>query len=163
MNLFNRLANYMIGLAAKRPPDFIIGEREAPYLLRWWLIPRNRFFNIYLHKFLRSDQDIELHDHPFWFVSLVLRGWYFEHLVGDKVVKRSAGQFVARRSATAHRIALMTYDGHVDVDDFAPELAWSLFITGPVTRSWGFHCPKGWRPWKLFVHARDHGSGWGCE
>ncbi len=40
-----------------RKPDFIIGGPENPYLLRWYLIPQNRFFNVYLHKILRSDDD----------------------------------------------------------------------------------------------------------
>ena len=44
----------------KRPADFVIGPPERPYLLRWWIIQRNRFFNIYLHKFLRSDDDLAL-------------------------------------------------------------------------------------------------------
>jgi hypothetical protein len=41
----------------KRAPDQVIGGRERPYMLRWYLIPRNRFCNIYLHHFLRSDDD----------------------------------------------------------------------------------------------------------
>lgn len=36
-------------------PDIIIGENGDDYLHRWYVIPRNRFFNIYLHYFLRSD------------------------------------------------------------------------------------------------------------
>lgn len=47
-----------------RAPDFYIGGNANPYLLRWWVIPRNRFFNVYLHKFLRDDDDRALHDHP---------------------------------------------------------------------------------------------------
>ena len=53
--------------ARNREPDFIIGGHEAPYLRRHWLIPRNRFFNIYVHEFLRSDDDRALHDHPWAF------------------------------------------------------------------------------------------------
>ena len=39
---------------ALRKPDFVIGGHDDPYMLRWWIIPRNRFFNIYLHKFLHD-------------------------------------------------------------------------------------------------------------
>lgn len=28
-------------IAERRPPDFIIGRVDDPYLLRWWVIPRN--------------------------------------------------------------------------------------------------------------------------
>jgi hypothetical protein len=48
----------------KRRPDFIIGGADNPYLLRWWIIPRNRWCNVYLHKILRDDDPRALHDHP---------------------------------------------------------------------------------------------------
>lgn len=64
-----------------RPPDFIIGGSNRPYMLRWWLIRRNRFFNIYLHKFLRSDDDRALHDHPWLNMSYLLDGEYIEHSI----------------------------------------------------------------------------------
>lgn len=38
-------------------PHFYIGGIAKPYLLRWFLIPRNPWFNIYLHKFLCDDDD----------------------------------------------------------------------------------------------------------
>ena len=61
-----------------RAPDFIIGGAEDAYMLRWWVIPRNRWFNIYLHKILRDDDPRALHDHPWWNISIVLKGGYLE-------------------------------------------------------------------------------------
>ena len=61
-----------------RKPDFIIGPKDAPYLRRWWIIPRNRLFNIYLHQILRSDDDRALHDHPWINCSIILKGRYME-------------------------------------------------------------------------------------
>ena len=40
-----------------RDPDFVIGRPGKPYLLRWWVIQRNRWFNIYLHQILENDDD----------------------------------------------------------------------------------------------------------
>jgi hypothetical protein len=142
-------------LAASRPPDFIIGGKDDPYMLRWWVIPRNPIFNIYLHKFLRSDDDRALHDHPWVNCSYLLHGSYIEHSILAGGVRRAvgycAGNLKFRLPRTAHRI---------EID----EPCWSLFITGPVVREWGFHCPAGWRPWKLFTSARDKGEiGRGCE
>ena len=37
--------------------DLVVGGDADPYLRRWWLIPRNRIFNVYLHHFMRSDDD----------------------------------------------------------------------------------------------------------
>ena len=78
--LARRLAKWAKGYMAKRPPDFVIGKPENPYLLRWWVLPRNRVFNIYLHLFMRSDDDRALHDHPWWNASFVLDGGYVEHM-----------------------------------------------------------------------------------
>ena len=51
-----------------RAPDEVIGTN---YLERWHLIPRNRFFNVYLHKFSGPDSCRELHDHPWWNLSII--------------------------------------------------------------------------------------------
>lgn len=142
-------------LASARPPDFVIGGKENPYMKRWWVIPRNRFFNIYLHKFYRSDDDRALHDHPWINFSYLLKGEYVEHsiLAGgvQKSIRYKAGMLKFRRAKTAHRI---------EID----QPCWSLFVTGPVIREWGFHCPRGWRHWKEFTSSRDKGEiGKGCD
>ena len=138
-----------------RPPDFIIGPHHAPYLRRWWVIPRNRFFNIYLHQILADDDDRALHDHPWWNVSILLRGSYRE-IRKDSTKVRRAGSIVVRNAKTAHRLELPIQNGGI-------RYCWSLFITGPVIREWGFHCPNGWRHWKEFVDERDSGQiGRGC-
>lgn len=142
-------------IATSRKPDFIIGGKDNPYMLRWWIIPRNRFFNIYLHEFRRSDDDRALHDHPWINFSYLLAGEYVEHsiLAGgvQTAIRYRKGNFKFRRAKTAHRI-------EIDLP------CWSLFVTGPVIREWGFHCPAGWRSWKIFTSKRDKGMiGRGCE
>lgn len=154
--LFAFLARRLIALSRKRPPDVIIGGTEQPYLRRWWLIPRNRFFNVYLHHFLRSDDDRALHDHPWWNLSVLLDGRYVEHTIEaggiNRRVSRAAGDWKLRRAAAAHRIEL----------DAGP--CWTLFLTGPTLRAWGFHCPRGWVHWRDFTNPADGGStiGRGC-
>lgn len=84
--------NSKICKAFGRYPDMVIGEAIDPYLLRWWIIPRNRFFNIYLHKFMRSDDDRALHDHPWaWNLSLIIKGSYIEHMPNNR---KTYGQYV---------------------------------------------------------------------
>ena len=60
-------------------------ENEAgdPYLVRWSL-DAGRFGSVKLHHILRSDDDRDLHDHPWSFVSVILRGGYWEHRSGLK-------------------------------------------------------------------------------
>lgn len=140
-----------------RDPDVIIGEYENPYLYRWWLIPRNPVFNIYLHFFMRSDDDRALHDHPWWNLSILLEGSYTEHTIraGGVNVRtvRRAGGMKLRTGSAAHRIEL--HDGP----------CWTVFITGPRYRQWGFHCAEaGWVHWKKFVAADNPGAiGKGCD
>lgn len=153
--LILRLAPRLISLSERRRPDVVIGGDAAPYLLRWWLIPRNRWFNIYLHHFMRSDDDRALHDHPWWNLSVLLDGRYVEHTISAGGVnvrrERRAGEHKFRTARAAHRIELI--DGP----------CWTLFITGPRLRDWGFHCRLGWVPWQKFTKAENPGEiGNGC-
>jgi len=137
---------------SRRAPDFIIGGAANPQIKRWWVIQRNRFGNVYLHHILRSDDDRALHDHPWFNVSIVLRGGYLEVTPAGRYW-RGRGSIVFRRATASHRLELP------DIN----QPCWTLFITGPVVRNWGFHCPKRWVPWQEFVDARDTGAvGRGC-
>ena len=77
------LRDHLITIANKREPDYIIGQSNNPYMQRWWIIPRNRFFNIYLHKIIRSDDDRALHCHPFDSLSILLYNKYIEHTISQ--------------------------------------------------------------------------------
>lgn len=143
-------------------PHFVIGGSDAPYMLRWYLIPRNRVLNIYLHKFLRDDDDRALHDHPWWFLSLMLKGGYFEVVPhpnvsgGNTVIERRAGSLAFRRSTHRHRVVLLAPTG-------VKEPCWTIVVTGRKNRTWGFWCPKGFVPWHQFVASDDKGNiGRGC-
>jgi hypothetical protein len=150
--------------ARNREPDFIIGGKERPYLRRHWLLPRNPVFNVYVHEFLRSDDDRALHDHPWIFnASWLIDGAYIEWQPGNgnplRPVARflKAGDFKFRRGRAPHRVQLHRVGG--------PEVpCWTVFFTGPRVREWGFYCDKGWIHWKRFTAADDPGAvGRGCE
>lgn len=155
---YTLLAWLMTLVVDRRKPDWTIGDPERPYLLRWWLIPRNRWFNVYLHMFLRSDDDRALHDHPWPWLSMILGGRYVEHTIRAGGIhqrrERSAGSVAMRLPWTAHRVEV--FDG---------ELAWTLFVTGPVLRTWGFHCQNGWKRWQDFTDPATKGAttGRGCD
>jgi len=154
--IFMNLTNHLISLSS-RPPDFIVGNPDKPYLLRWHLIPRNPFINIYLHCFKDSDQNREMHDHPWCALSVILKGMYGDHTENGFTILK-AGDWQFRLNAfKAHRIELI--DGE----------CWSLFMTGPRFRNWGFICrndigQKRWVPWEKYCDARDRGQvGNGCD
>lgn len=135
---------------ARRPPDVMIGGDETRYgcyMARWHLLPRNRWFNLYLHHFQHSDDDRAHHDHPYASASFLIEGRYYEHIAGT-VSMRSAGELIVRGAEAAHRISLPIGE-HIAG---AVELAcWSIFATGPRVRNWGFLCKGGWMRHQDFI------------
>jgi hypothetical protein len=66
-----------------RLPCRIISDGDRPYLERYYLFT---LFGVrfYLHRFVASDPDRGLHDHPWpWAFSVILSGWYYEHRRGN--------------------------------------------------------------------------------
>jgi hypothetical protein len=166
MRLFTHLAEAIIRRVTRRAPDVIIGGADAPYLRRWHVLPRNRIFNLYLHHFLRDDDDRALHDHPWAWCSLVLAGGYYEHTIAAGGIHRRrwrpAGSLRLSGPRRAHRIELHKHPAeHAPL----PVTCFTLFATGPVVRAWGFHCAeRGWVPWQQFTDPADPGiAGRGCE
>ena len=163
------LRRRLLSLPIRRDPDFVIGGVNDRYLRRWWVIPRNPVFNVYLHEFCRDDDDRALHDHPWLFnASILLEGDYMEHLpprrgLGTaKCEWRLAGHLYLRFGPAPHRVQLFR-----DLDA-RPIRTWTVFITGPRYREWGFLCPKGWRNWRDFCgvtpDGRNDGNvGRGCD
>jgi hypothetical protein len=138
------------------------GKLHKPFLKRWFVLPKNTWCNVYLHKFMRDDEDRAKHDHPWPNASLLLVGRYIE-VTGDddRRTMYSAGELKFRRASYAHRIELVRTrkTGHkrTKAKRERGQPSWSLFITGPVIRGWGFHCPAGWRSNAEF-HERQ-----GCD
>lgn len=202
----------MTRVALRREPDFIVGA-DAPggaYLNRWYLTPWRRLQNrtrskahrvptrsnrvcawavnwlpnLYLHQFLRSDDDRALHDHPACAASLILSGAYIEHTIDAGGIHQrrvhAAGSLRCLGTRHAHRIELIPWadpdpspcDEYRDDDDpsaaygLQPESpCWTLFFFGPSVREWGFHCPqRGWVHWRDFTAAGKPGEiGKGCD
>lgn len=162
-NLRERIAQAIIARFAKRPPDLSVGGDENPYMRRWYILPRNRFLNVYLHQFLRDDEDRACHDHPWISLSWLMRGMLIEvtdTMIGSLRAHHNevlfAGRWHYRSSIFAHR--LIVPEGYCGK-------TWTIFITGPRLREWGFHCPGDrWIHWRLFTEG-EHGEtvGKGCN
>jgi hypothetical protein len=95
-------------------------ESQEPYLTRYYVFLKERKwfpFNIFLHNFHKSDPD-DLHDHPWPFITIILKGGYWEHTPKGKFW-RGAGTINWARSTSLHRVEL---EPGVDT--------WTLFIPG---------------------------------
>lgn len=136
-------------------PDFIIKlEDDVEYLYRWWLIPRNKYFNIYLHKVIGDDERY-FHDHPWNSLGFILEGAYLEvtpyeqqfHKLRNRKITQSAfhietlsqGTWSYRDTSFAHYLTLQERVNH----KIGPLCVWSLFFTGPKKTEWGFYDQQG--------------------
>jgi len=135
MTTGHRMARFLLWLTARLPAREIRGEHSEPYLERYSL--GGLFgWRVYLHRFLASDPDRGLHDHPWgWSVSLILAGGYSE--VRDGALRRLfPGQVNLIRGHDFHRILLDEGDE-----------AWTLFLHGPRVKGWGFRRNGEYRPY----------------
>lgn len=114
-----------------------IYEDGVAYLTRYTLL-WTPWFRLYLHHIQRSDADRALHDHPWWFASLILRGGYMEFLPRGYKVRRP-GSVIFHRAEDAHRIQL-----HLNTPDLNEIPAWTLVLCGRKARAWGFVTEQGW-------------------
>lgn len=127
---------------------------NEPYLERYYLFlkDRKRFpFNVFLHKFLKSDPD-DVHDHPWPYATVILKGGYWEWVpqfnsIGEKIgeisVWRAPGHFRICKSTSYHRIEL-----DPDIE------CWTLFMPGPQRREWGFLVKNQWVQHEQYLSAR---------
>ena len=75
-NLFVSIMEYL-----DRKRIILDRESQEPYLERYYLFLKDRKdfpFNIFIHKFLKSDSD-DLHDHPWDYRTIILCGGYWEY------------------------------------------------------------------------------------
>jgi hypothetical protein len=131
---------------------------NEPYLERYYVFlkDRTRFpFNVFLHKFLKSDPD-DVHDHPWPYATLILKGGYYEWIpqfnnqgekIGEIAKWRAPGHFRFCSATSYHRIEL---DPNVT--------CWTLFMPGPQKREWGFLVKNKWIPNGDYLQQRKISS-----
>lgn len=111
----------------------IISDGDRPYLERYHLASVLGM-RIYVHRFVASDPDRGVHDHPWpWAFSILLSGWYWE--------ERRSGMRVVRwfnwlTGDTFHRVILPRDRGIREV--------WTIFVHRDArVKPWGFLRDKG--------------------
>lgn len=123
--------------------------RNKLYMRRWLLGP-TWAPGLRLHNIVRSDSDESLHDHPFDYVSLILKGGYLERREGARQEFHEPGSLLIRKAESLHSLNLSV--------EFAPNWqldpkevpAWTLVLRGPYRREWGFMTKTGWMHWREF-------------
>lgn len=117
-------------------PDRLTGE---DYMHRYYLFMKDREsfpFNVTLHKIVKSDEPI-YHDHPWNYMTIVLKGGYWEHtpvfddygnVLKDNVCWRGPGSIIKRKASEFHWLEIDEDIGY----------ATTLFFMGQKVREWGF-------------------------
>lgn len=121
------------------------------YLDRWG-IGHDRIGRVLIHRMEAPDPGVDLHDHPWWFVSLVLWGGYTEQRAQTRDAPVFAGQAArssfALRGAESERrpgsIRTMRLDECHTITQLRRRTCWTLVIGGPRRRRWGFYLPEGY-------------------
>jgi len=127
---------------------------NEPYLERYYVFlrERKRFpFNVFLHKFLKSDPD-DVHDHPWPYATLVLKGGYWEWIPHFDTVGRKIGEYQVWRGPGHFRVSKARSFHRIELD---PDItAWTLFMPGPKQREWGFLVRNQWIQWEEYLKQR---------
>lgn len=145
-----------------------------PYLIRYRIFS-SRWLKIRLHHILLSDYDC-VHDHPWDFISIILKGGYWEHTPMREIIQHHAPQLpwvmaqkgnwrenkesiwkrwyapgsVLRRNAEyRHKIELETMRSIGSVES-KPLECWSLVFMFKRKRDWGFWMRNVFIPWRKY-------------
>lgn len=105
-------------------------------------------YGIYLHRFLKPDEDAALHSHPWkWGLSIILVGGYTEECI-------RSGRIITRRLRPGRMNFFGTESFH-RITELHGQETWSLFIAGPKAASWGFWVPeRGFVSWRQRLKER---------
>ncbi len=134
-------------------------EDGKDYLVRYSLPTKWLPFSIKIHKILLSD-DHCLHDHPWLFYSLILKGGYWEHTPpvnqhkidvtstynGIDSVKKwiGPGSIIKRPGHWIHRL------------EITDKPCWTFVITFKKSREWGFFTKQfGFLNWSKY-NSQEH-------
>jgi len=123
-----------------------VGGDKRDYLHRFYLSRPGGGLeeapSLFLHRFVSSDVDHEIHCHPWlWSVSYILAGSYVEerttgerHDDGTKVFLR--GRLSEERLGPGSRNLILA--DHFHRVSLETEDVWTLFLHGPRVGNWGF-------------------------
>lgn len=115
----------------KLGPFEFVADTVGSGVIDRWIIHCRGLGAVRLHRINKSDMDRDYHDHRFDFWSMILVRGYREHTPsGTRTFL--PGQIVKHKAEDAHRLELLG------------GAAWTIQISGPQKRDWGFITKDGW-------------------
>lgn len=131
----------------------MLGRPKCPYVDRWILsLPFG--FSLRRHRWLGDDDLRYPHDHPSWFVTVVLRGGYTDVSTCPSCFDSACeAKELDHLGPGAIRLRGALHQHSVRVD---PGGATTLCLFGPETRQWGFWVDGRFRKRNRYFY--DHGE-----
>lgn len=133
-----------------------IRSKDGVLHFKRWRILETPWLNIYVHGIYKEDEEAHMHDHPWNYLSIVLRGYFSEKILNydvitaygkvsrdgkprewksrrleEKVVGPSS--FIYRKAETFHKITKLHSNS-----------VYTLFFTGKRKREWGYDFNGHW-------------------
>lgn len=116
-------------------------DNDGGILLMRWNVFECKFFSIKIHKLISSDPGC-MHDHPWAFLTFLMRGGYVEY-------SKRHGSRVYSRFSLLYRPANYTHRLEIH------QPVWTFVITFKKVREWGFYTLLGWVPWFKYEENTD--------
>lgn len=121
------------------------------YMTRWRLV-QTPFFAVYVHRFDAPDPGVDLHDHPWPFATLVVRGGYVEEVADVRCASiPECWEEKVWRDRSVHTVGLQ----HAHrITSLLRLPTWTVVVRGRSRREWGFYEPTGWVASTPYSNAR---------
>lgn len=124
----------------------IVSKSGAVHFRRYRLLELP-WFRIYVHQILKADEDAHEHDHPWSFLSLILKGGYIEQSEGKLKTRTNLKNPVAfsdrYRPHKLHTILRPT---------------WTLVFGLGKRGEWGYDLNPGWADHKTYRTMKNEGK-----
>lgn len=145
------------------------GGPGCPIFYRWEILTL-RGWKLMVHRFLPYAEDVDHHDHPASFLTLVLRGRYWDETPCpyDCTHETSMGSLAEALRQRGETCPGCGGGGVLWEEISAPTIrwrrgeykhrtvtteegAWTVVLMMPKRRAWGFWRERGWLPWDQYV------------
>lgn len=122
-----------------------IRSKDGVLHFRRWQLFKCKWFSIYLHGIYESDKDQHLHNHPWDYRSIVLKGSYIEETESGLNIL-SPGKVSKRVGSDYHKI-----------NRLLSKSVYTLFIVSPIKRIWGYLVNGKWMDHETYRNRKNNG------
>lgn len=179
---------WVLNLLPKTEIDDECNDGKGLLMTRYYLTPKIFGLRLVIHQFHRSDNDRHYHDHPWNFISWILKGSYIEHYPieqlradispSDMQQAHRRWDIIKRPKTWKHwvelrdnswcyecgeyirRLKSWELEAHKShtIINFEFEECWTLVLLYGKRRDWGFWTEQGWVYYKNYDCRGDYVS-----